>query len=398
MNLLFLTLQYDLEKEKEYMEKSKVAMQGAANTFQHNLVEGFKELPCNVTVMNTLPVATFPKYSQLTMKTQKGMLAGFDSVEIGYLNLPFFKQRTRYSNYKKQIKRWIKNAPGEKCIIAYSLYLPFEKIFKYLKKHHPEVKTGLVCTDLPCEYGILPKNKIKAKIQYNYGKKTLDYAKYCDFFTVLTEAMKEPLKIGKRPFTVVEGICNGVPSKNEAKALGKIILYTGTLHKEFGIITLLEAFALIDDPDVELWICGGGNSKAAVETAAEKDKRIKFFGYVTKERAHELQQEAFMLINPRQNEGEYTKYSFPSKTMEYMLSGKPVLMYRLDGIPAEYDPYLNYIEGNSAEDMKNAICKTFDADADDIALKAQSAARFVAENKNGAVQAKKILDLISELE
>ncbi|MEE0929161.1 MAG: glycosyltransferase [Acutalibacteraceae bacterium] len=268
----------------------------------------------------------------------------------------------------------------------------------YIKKKHPDVKVGIVCPDLPCEFGILPKNKFKAAIRCHHGKKLFKYTKYCDFFAILTEAMKHPLKIGERKYTVIEGICNGTAPENLQKCNNKAILYTGTLNRQFGILTLLEAFSLIEDPEAQLWICGSGDSKEAVEAAAEKDCRIKFFGYVTKDRASELQQKAFMLINPRQNEGEYTKYSFPSKTMEYMLNGKPVLMYRLDGIPAEYDPYLNYIEGNSAEDIKNAICKIFDADADEIALKAQSAARFVAENKNSAVQAKKILDLISELE
>ena len=38
-------------------------------------------------------------------------------------------------------------------------------------------------------------------------------------------------------------------------------------------------------------------------------------------------------VNPRQNNEEFTKYSFPSKTMEYLASGVPVVAYKLDGIP-----------------------------------------------------------------
>ena len=394
MNVLFLTLQYDFQKEKEYLKKSKTGMQGAANTFQSNLISGFKGQPCNVTIMNTLPVATYPKYSQLIMDTVKGKLLGFDSVEVGYINLPLIKQYSRYRNYKKQIKKWISETEGEKYIIAYSLYLPFEKIFKYIKRKYPDIKTGLICTDLPCEYGILPKNKLKAAIRYRYGQKLLKYAKYCDFFTVLTDDMKYPLNIGGRKYTVIEGVCNDkAPNKTEYPST-KAILYTGTLHKQFGILTLLDAFSLIEDPEAELWICGGGDSKAEVEAAVEKDSRIKFFGYVSKETVRELQQKAAVLINPRPDEGMYTKYSFPSKTMEYMLSGKPVLMYKLSGIPAEYDPYLHYIEGNSAEDMKNAICKLFESDVALLKAQSEAAARFVAENKNSAVQAKKILDLM----
>ena len=103
-----------------------------------------------------------------------------------------------------------------------------------------------------------------------------------------------------------------------------------------------------------------------------------------------------LLINPRSSAGEFTKYSFPSKTMEYMLSGKPVIMYKLDGIPNEYDEYLYYVEGNSAEDMKNSIVDLLEADKFDVFKRAEKSANFVLENKKPSIQAKKILDLIME--
>ena len=394
MNILFLTLQYDIRKEKEYIAKSKVSMQGAANTFQNNLLAGFKDVSENITVMNTLPVATYPKYKQIFMKTQKGDILGFNSTEIGYINLPILKQITRYFAYKKQIKKWIKETKGEKAIVAYSLYLPFEKLFKFIKRNYPEVKTSLICPDLPCEFGILPKNKIKAAIQLSYGRKALKLAKYSDSFTLLTEEMKTPLNVEDRPYTVVEGVCNKKKTENTEKQEEKTVLYTGTLNKQFGILTLLEAFKLIEDPEARLWICGGGDSKQAVIEAAEKDNRIKFFGYVTKKEVEKLTERATLLINPRANEGHYTKYSFPSKTMEYMVSGKPVVMYKLDGIPEEYDPYLNYINGDTAEDMKDAIIAIFSKTAQERENLGKNAAEFVRENKNSFIQANKILRLL----
>ena len=35
--------------------------------------------------------------------------------------------------------------------------------------------------------------------------------------------------------------------------------YTGTLRKIFGIMNLVEAFKMVKDRDVELWICGSGD-------------------------------------------------------------------------------------------------------------------------------------------
>ena len=36
------------------------------------------------------------------------------------------------------------------------------------------------------------------------------------------------------------------------------------------------------------------------------------------EKANEILQQADVLVNPRQNDDEYTKYSFPSKNIEYL--------------------------------------------------------------------------------
>ena len=63
--------------------------------------------------------------------------------------------------------------------------------------------------------------------------------------------------------------------------------------------------------------------------------RIEFLGMLPRTDVLELQSKATILVNPRQPVGDFTKYSFPSKTIEYMASGTPLLMYKLPGIPEE---------------------------------------------------------------
>lgn len=383
--MVFLGCLFDRSREKEYLQNSRAGLSNAANTFQWNLLEGFYKNGKDVKIINALPVGTFPKqYKKLFLNSGSWGENG-NNQEVGCINLPFIKQHQRYLKTKKLLKN-----SKDKDIIIYSAYEPFLKAAFELDKSY---NITVVITDLPEFYDLGKTSKLKSILRKINNKRIEKYLTRVDKFVLLTEQMAEPLKVGNRPYTVVEGIANGEPGM-VSNASSKSILYTGTLHRQFGILTLLKAFSLVDDPEAELWICGGGDSKAEVEAAAEKDSRIKFYGYVSKDAVAKLQQKAAVLINPRPDEGEYTKYSFPSKTMEYMLSGKPVLMYKLSGIPAEYDPYLHYIEGNSAEDMKNAICKLFESDAALLKTQSQAAARFVAENKSSAVQAKRIIDFI----
>lgn len=387
--MVFLGCLFNPDRENEYLQTSKTSLSNAANTFQWNLINGFYKNDKNVTILNVLPVGTFPnQYKKLWLKSREWEKNGHCNYEIGCINLPFIKQYQRYVRTRKLLR-----ASKDKNIIIYSAYAPFLKAIYKLDKSY---KVTVIITDLPEFYDLGKTSSLKRYLRKTNNKRLYKYLERVDRFVVLTEQMIAPLHIGSRPYIVIEGISDG-KSVRPGLPTKKSILYTGTLHKQFGILTLLEAFSGIEDPSAELWICGGGDCKGAVEAAAKKDNRIKFFGYVSKEKVKELQGKAFMLINPRQNKGEYTKYSFPSKTMEYMLSGKPVLMYRLDGIPADYDPYLNYIEGNSPEDMKNAICWILNADNDEIANRAKAAAKFVMENKNSVSQAKKIIEFMERL-
>ena len=118
---------------------------------------------------------------------------------------------------------------------------------------------------------------------------------------------------------------------------------------------LIEAFELIEDPETSLHICGGGELKSYVDAMCQKDTRIHYYGVVSSERANELLQSASVLVNPRQNDSEYTKYSFPSKNIEYLMTGSPVVAYMLDGIPKNYQDFFEVPHSNDTQALAEAI-------------------------------------------
>ncbi|MBE6584946.1 MAG: glycosyltransferase, partial [Ruminococcaceae bacterium] len=88
-------------------------------------------------------------------------------------------------------------------------------------------------------------------------------------------------------------------------------------------------------------------------------------------------------------------YSFPSKTMEYMASGKPVVMYRLDGIPSEYDPYLFYAdpEADPVDGMREILSWVL-SHKEEASERAALARKFVTTQKNAHIQGQRILSFM----
>jgi glycosyltransferase involved in cell wall biosynthesis len=105
---------------------------------------------------------------------------------------------------------------------------------------------------------------------------------------------------------------------------------------------------------------------------------------------------ATLLINPRPTNEEFTKFSFPSKNMEYMVSGTPMITTQLPGMPKEYHPYVFLFEGESVEGMKNSLKNILSKSKEELHQFGQEAKKFVLTNKNNQIQAHRILQFLKE--
>jgi len=397
-DIVFLGGLFPKEKEAEIIQNSIGYIDSAANKVQWSIVEGLKKNNADVKIINSLYVGSYPRhYKKMLIKTYEFHHdTNTHNINAGFLNIFALKQYLRYLSLKKHLKRWAADGKKNKIIIAYALTSCFVRSLKYIKKINPDVNTVMIIMDLPQYMNLSQKQsliyKTLKKIDMSFINKNL---KHNDNGVLCKKDMNEVLNASK--FMVLEGIAPSTThhqSKFDSNNEDKIILYTGTLNYQFGIKNLLQAFSEIPNDDYKLWICGFGEAANEITELCKSDERITFFGHVSTEKVYELQSEATVMINPRTNEGEYTKYSFPSKTMEYLVSGKPVIMYKLSGIPDEYDEYLHYVEDDSTQALRDKIIEVCSKSAEELYELGQCAREWVLQEKNNAVQAKKILDMI----
>jgi glycosyltransferase involved in cell wall biosynthesis len=216
---------------------------------------------------------------------------------------------------------------------------------------------------------------------------------------LLTKYMAEAIPLYNKPHIVIEGIYTKPDYLiEETKKTEKFtFFYSGSLHKRFGILSLIEAFSLIKNNSIRLWICGSGDAVSFVREACSLDSRITYFGELLHEEVLVMQQQATMLINPRNSDGEYTKYSFPSKTLEYFASGTPAIIHRLPGIPENYFSYCFCPLNNSVSALSDCMLNVINIEKEELQIIGQKAKAFILSEKNNIIQFNKIYDFINNL-
>lgn len=296
-----------------------------------------------------------------------------------------------------KLKRVVKNYNNLDAVIIYSTSFPALYAASYLKRRYPNVRILNVITDLPQFMSSGNSSVYSFLKSVGIGLYNI-YSKYIDGYILLAPKMIDRLPCKNIPWIQVEGIFSITdliegPKDKEDKA----ILYSGALSAKYGIITLLDALQLIDDEDVKLYLCGSGDAVPTIRERAENDKRINYLGVLDHSEVKALQKKVSLLINPRPSGDEYTMYSFPSKTIEYMASATPVLMTRLKCLPDDYCKYLYFIESETPKGIKDKIIEIYNKPTEERRQKGKSASDFILSKKNASAQALRIINFIKNL-
>ena len=401
MDILFLGRLFPRDNGPAIRQKARVDMQDAANVLQWNLIEGLLSNGVQkVHTVSYLPIDSWPKHYKDPFV--KGIAEVYDArcscESVPFCNITVIKQFLASHACDRAVKRWAaQNTGRKKVILCYTENNVLMRAVAAAKKANPEIKAVQIIADIT-EF---VANGQTSRLQKWYTEKQIRENKknrtFMDGFVLLTAQMREKLGLTK-PFMVMEGIA---PRREKLEVLPreehKTVLYTGSMNVKYGILSLLEAFAHISDPNIRLLLCGLGDAEPIIHRYCGADSRISFLGKVSHEKVLSLQSKVTVLVNPRQNNEEFTKYSFPSKTMEYLASGVPVVAYKLDGIPNEYDAYLNYVEDNSPESLAKKLTEICNMDKEARMEMGKRGAEFVLKNKNAEVQTRRILEFIQSL-
>ena len=404
MKLLFINSAYPVDCYDQIQKDAQGLLQVPSDVFQWAVIDGLERKGVDYTLACTPALPAWPRYRRLFTPSGEMMVEGKARGHyLRYCTAPILNQMTWKYALRSYVRKWcINNANEDKLVvICYTQQADRLGAGVELKKRFPNLVVAPIVTDLIDNAMDFAANRTFAKrIQVRLEKRAeRKLFPKVDKFVLLTRQMTECIPEAADKYMVMEGIASWdsiAPRAPLAKSEDiRSLLYTGTFQEFGGLRMLVDAFLKTKDPRFRLVLCGQGVLREYVEKAASADSRIIYKGLVSHEDVVRLQRESTMLINPRRPNGGITKYSFPSKTMEYMSSLTPMIGYHLEGIPKEYYPFMYTPKDLTEESLTECINDTLSLPLDVLQQKANNAFRFVAHNKNSIEQVRRMIEFLT---
>ena len=407
LNVIFFGSFYP-KKILETIKDNTYGKVGFSNhNFEMSLIKGLmRHEDVNLKILTSPEVFSYPYNNRLFFtKSERYSINSIPVKSISFINLAVLNKMWKSVSAFISLITLIQSFKNQKVYVIVNTPNLFLEIPLFLCSlvSKKEINKTLIIPDMPDQLLLMNKgNFIKMHILSLLNRCTMKLASSFDNYVLLTDAMKSYLKSNSN-YIVMEGIWDvddkeGINYKfvenYKNSSSPSIILYTGTLRYMFGVMNLLKAFEMGNFTDAELWICGSGEAEKEIEISTKRNPKIKYLGLLDTSKVREVQMRATILVNPRTSMGEYTKYSFPSKTIEYLLTGKAVIMNRLPGIPEEYFNYVFCPKDETVHSLTDTLAEILAMDRKALYKQTRKGREFVLKSKNSVVQTRHILDLI----
>ena len=396
MKALWIGVGLGPEAYRKMLENNGKLLSGFVS--QENIIQGLDAAGIHMDTINAMNIS---ESAQKEIPEERWSRSGKSKdISVGYKNTRYINRIFKQKALCKAAEAWAEENRQEKDVIVfvYSMHTPFMAAACEVKKVLPHAKICLIVLDLP-QYMDLKMSRVKKLLKAMDWRRIQGYMKKVDKYVLYAKPMADFLGLRDDQWMVMEGSFDSTQLADAGLTpeAGKTsVMYSGVLDLRYGIPELLDAMKLLDE-NYELWLTGDGNAVELIKERAAGDPRIRFYGYLpSRQDLLNKQAQATMLISPRRDVEEASKYCFPSKLFEYMVSGRPVISCLLAGIPEEYHDYIFPLPHATAQEIAGAIRAVAEMPETERSAAGSRAREFIIKEKNKFVQAKKMLKFAQE--
>lgn len=396
MKILYISALSSEKLINQIFEKTGTNPGFAVQKFSRLLAKGLVANNINVTAFSTPPITrNFSSKFLFCLGRDEEDKVSYKY--IPFINLPILKHLCVMFYSFFYVLFWGLSNRREKAIVCDVLNVSACMGALLATKFNRIQSVGVV-TDIYNQMVSNEKSKFAAFIDYCANSVHDIYIKNFNKYILLTEAMTNLVNPKNRPYIVMEALCDSSLSKESfipsEKANPRTVIYAGGLFEKYGLKMLVDGFIKANVENATLLLYGDGSYVEELKEVCKSHSNVVYKGIAPNEEVVEQELKATLLVNPRFSSEELTKYSFPSKNMEFMASGTPLLTTKLPGMPKEYYPFVFLFEQETVEGYANAIAKVLSHSEQELIEFGLKGREFVLKTKNNIQQGKRMCDFI----
>lgn len=312
----------------------------------------------------------------------------------------------------------------EKNIKYYHPHIETGKIWKLLSEQNEIIKAAhkaiedfhsndfVIVTDtvrlsilsaarkIATEYGV----KIVGMLTDNpdnlsFGKKSYSLrlkrnTRALDGYLALSEGLVQVFN-GEKPSYVFEGLVDS-PDVFKKDPIYDYYFFAGALYERYGVKTLVDAFHESNIKS-KLIVAGSGPLAKYIEHLSYDDYRILYLPQLPREKILGYERNAIVNINPRPLDPKLDNESVPSKLIEYLSNGVPVLSTKFPKLYGPFKDDVYWIEETTFNGMKQALESFEQVDREEAKRKAYTAKMKAFEFYGLEVQSESISHFLTSI-
>jgi glycosyltransferase involved in cell wall biosynthesis len=381
-----------------------LAFSRAGQMYQQEILIGLQKagLPAS-TIISVMPLASrrHSKSERLWVGASHARLSDGLSIKfLPFINSTPLKQISIGMGTIIELIQWGWQNRGNRFRVVYCYNLsvpPGLFIFIGARLIRAKVVVSLCDIDIPGE--TVPKSSYY-KLDYWLQRKLIPHF---NGHIVVSDAIARDFLPG-RPYLRLEGgikseVFDRTRMKMESGSEHEepfVITSAGRLDETNGIPELLDAFSMLSGERFRLRIAGWGPLDHLVRSAASKDQRIEFLGQISLERVFEAYHSSSILVNLRMTKTRNTKYFFPSKMMEYLASGVPVISTCTGHVEDEFGGFTYLLKEETPQALCQLIQHVAGLDPRDRLETGRRARAYMETHKTWKAQTEKLALFIRE--
>lgn len=326
----------------------------AANLFQLNFLGALcKSRTLKPEIYSYLPTPSFPRYRKLYCPSKRDRLGDGTIVRfLPFINLgPIKILSLGVVSFAKTIAwAWRHRTSKRRIVISYNLNAP------------PAWPLLLACRLTKSEYmpfimdiyvpGEAIANNWMRRFEFDNQKRIIPKV---DGLLVANKAIVEDfardqdsiLMDGGVPENFIANFKNAVTKENRPFH----VVYAGRLCPLKGVDLLLEAIAEMKEPNIRFTITGTGPMQDQVKKAAMLDPRVTYTGLIPRRDLMDVYKNADLVLNLQRTDNRTHRYVFPSKVVECLATGVPLLTTRTGHAESEFGPFAIVLEEETPQGL-----------------------------------------------